>query len=604
MNRKRQVMNLLTIVIFPFTILVADVPQLINYQGMLTDASGTPMEGIVAIQFLIYDEKEGGALLWQERQNVIVSNGIFHVLLGTVTLIPYSVFNGDDRYFTIQIGDEAELQPRQRLVSVAYAFRSHVADSLAGIPGANIIQSVNNVYPGGGNLQLVEGTNIAIEADPDNNAVIISATGSGSGGGELTLPYTGTTATIQTAFSLTTTGTGRAVNFKISNEANDNAVLYGETTGRGRVGHFRIVNVDNANASVSASTTGSGAAISGYTTGSGAGVHGRTDGSGHAARFEITNAANANDALYVTTNGTGLGIFVSSVSSTGIRAQSLSNTGSGVHGICNGENGTGLLGVSNGINGKGVWGNGTGANSYGVYGRTTTENGTAVYGWNEFTGAIGSLAGLKDGVAGVYGYGGLSGAGVRAESGIFGSDGQATTSAVLAGGDIAVWGTTADLYGSLADRNWGAAVVGRASGVAIRAISSHGTGISSRGKELGVYAHGEDGTAVYADGDLVVTGALLSPFPRPAYDSGWQYLSTGSSRILNHGIGGNVDNYVVDVQFKNADGINIHRIGYDMWTIEEKGASWGGLTNESIRIGRASADNDAPWIRIRIWVYN
>jgi hypothetical protein len=74
---------------------------------------------------LIYDEKEGGALLWQERQNVIVSNGIFHVLLGTVTLIPYSVFNGDDRYFTIQIGDEAELQPRQRLVSVAYAFRSH-----------------------------------------------------------------------------------------------------------------------------------------------------------------------------------------------------------------------------------------------------------------------------------------------------------------------------------------------------------------------------------------------------------------------------------------------------------------------------------------------
>jgi len=94
-------------------------------------------------------------------------------------------------------------------------------------------------------------------------------------------------------------------------------------------------------------------------------------------------------------------------------------------------------------------------------------------------------------------------------------------------------------------------------------------------------------------------------FPRPAFDSGWRAVPQGIFMDFEHNLGGNVDNYVVDMQMKHSGsaGINNLNIGTDDgagWF----GAFWRNLTTTSITVYRESDDVAAEQIRIRIWVYN
>lgn len=105
-------------------------------------------------------------------------------------------------------------------------------------------------------------------------------------------------------------------------------------------------------------------------------------------------------------------------------------------------------------------------------------------------------------------------------------------------------------------------------------------------------------------GDVTVDGAYVGSFPRPAFDSGWRAVAQGSYMDFNHNLGGNVDNYVVDMQMKHAGGAGINNlnIGTDEgggWF----GAYWRNLTTTSIRVHRDTDDVGAEQIRIRIWVY-
>lgn len=94
-------------------------------------------------------------------------------------------------------------------------------------------------------------------------------------------------------------------------------------------------------------------------------------------------------------------------------------------------------------------------------------------------------------------------------------------------------------------------------------------------------------------------------FPRPDYDSGWQFNSTGDPLILTHSLGGNVDNYVVDLQFKGSV-LGIHNRGYglDYHGVSSMGACWSNLTAESINVQIGSFALEVRYIRIRIWVYD
>ena len=107
------------------TTALADVPGLMNYQGTLTDEHGVAMDTTVSMTFSIYPLSVGGTSVWTETQPaVVVSSGIFNVLLGSVNSISDTVFKDPERWLGIQVGGDAEMTPRQRMASVGYAFVS------------------------------------------------------------------------------------------------------------------------------------------------------------------------------------------------------------------------------------------------------------------------------------------------------------------------------------------------------------------------------------------------------------------------------------------------------------------------------------------------
>lgn len=120
----------------------AAVPHLINYQGKLTDTSGSPLNGSYDITFRIYDAETAGNLLWEETQpGVVVSKGLLSTLLGSVTAlnIPFD----KPYYLEIKVGSEV-MTPRQRITSAGYAIRAEKADSVDGIdPGMVGTKTVN-----------------------------------------------------------------------------------------------------------------------------------------------------------------------------------------------------------------------------------------------------------------------------------------------------------------------------------------------------------------------------------------------------------------------------------------------------------------------------
>jgi len=108
----------------------ADVPQLINCQGRLTDSTGAAVpDGDYSVTFRIYDDSIAGVTLWQEGQLVTVQDGLFSIILGGVWPVPDSVFSDTGRWLGVQVGLDPELSPRSKLVSVGYAFKAGFADS-------------------------------------------------------------------------------------------------------------------------------------------------------------------------------------------------------------------------------------------------------------------------------------------------------------------------------------------------------------------------------------------------------------------------------------------------------------------------------------------
>jgi len=101
----------------------APVPQKINYQGKITIDGQIPPNQNYSMTFSIYDALTEGTQLWTENQTVYVENGVFSVLLGDFTLIPFGVFNGDTRYLQVTVNG-TPLTPRKEMVSVPYALRS------------------------------------------------------------------------------------------------------------------------------------------------------------------------------------------------------------------------------------------------------------------------------------------------------------------------------------------------------------------------------------------------------------------------------------------------------------------------------------------------
>lgn len=95
------------------------------------------------------------------------------------------------------------------------------------------------------------------------------------------------------------------------------------------------------------------------------------------------------------------------------------------------------------------------------------------------------------------------------------------------------------------------------------------------------------------------------------YDSGWVALAVNSTIVLNHNLGGNADDYLVDLEYKSAgSGINQrYYSGADFGSLttvgaenDREGAYWRSLTNTSITVFRRAEDIYATQVRVRLWL--
>jgi len=114
----------LTLFLLYFQGLSAQIPEIISYQGLLSDSEGNPVEnGSYDLTFRLFEAQNAGEAVWSESQSVFIINGIFNVLLGSVTdlSIPF-----DRQYWLgISVENGDELEPRIPLTSTAYSFVAH-----------------------------------------------------------------------------------------------------------------------------------------------------------------------------------------------------------------------------------------------------------------------------------------------------------------------------------------------------------------------------------------------------------------------------------------------------------------------------------------------
>lgn len=118
---------------------MAGVPGLISYQGMLKNSEGDPVTETVNVTFTIYDDasaSDPSNIKWQETHSVSPDdNGLFIVLLGAgspAVPITDDVFDGPDRWLGIQAEGQSEMTPRTRITSYAYAQRISTVDGATG----------------------------------------------------------------------------------------------------------------------------------------------------------------------------------------------------------------------------------------------------------------------------------------------------------------------------------------------------------------------------------------------------------------------------------------------------------------------------------------
>jgi hypothetical protein len=100
------------------------------YQGRLADSAGNPITATVPMIFRLYNAPGTGATpLWEEQwtgpNSVLVSDGLFNVMLGSLTPIPQSVITGNGTlWLGITAGTDSEMTPRVQLGSVPYAVQA------------------------------------------------------------------------------------------------------------------------------------------------------------------------------------------------------------------------------------------------------------------------------------------------------------------------------------------------------------------------------------------------------------------------------------------------------------------------------------------------
>lgn len=151
------------------------VPQVINYQGWLTDAMGDPIpDGNYQITFTIWNDESASAPtneLWTSGpQTVSVEGGLLTYQLGSVPpYLPHDIFTDTLCWLGIKVGADPEISPRTKLTSVPYAYHALRADS----SGYAFSIADNSVTSG----KIVDGTIINDDVSPSADIAVDKISG-------------------------------------------------------------------------------------------------------------------------------------------------------------------------------------------------------------------------------------------------------------------------------------------------------------------------------------------------------------------------------------------------------------------------------------------
>jgi hypothetical protein len=254
----------------------------------------------------------------------------------------------------------------------------------------------------------------------------------------------------------------------------------------------------------------------------------------------------------------------------------------------------------------GGWFEAAGAEGRGVYGRSTNSiSGENTYGGFFYAagprgrGAFGQSAGAREGI-GVKGWASHSGD-VQNFGGHFCATG-------LRGVGVYGWAEhqgNGQNYGGffLAEGNQGIGVFAMGGPNGCAGLFEGDIVISSVGNGI-VFPDGSRQTTAATPTSMASStgGVAACGYPGPVYDSGWVQMTSGDqSKELTHNLGGNPDDYTVDLQLKRdniAGTINVTNkgIGQDF--------RYASLTTAKVAIfGPQHVGIDGrAWVRIRIWL--
>jgi len=560
---KRHSWMLVTIMFFMTTNqLSAEIPQVINYQGRVTDSGGNPVaDGDYTMRFRIYDAVTSGTLEWDSGDRTVsISDGGFEVLLGESPQ-PAITLEFEENYW-LEVTIETDVQsPREQLGSVGYAY---MASGL--VAGTEVIGSVgtetksaikatntsttDETYGVYGSTETTHGFGVVgvhPGYDPDgdlgtywkpggffggrNGVVGLSKTQDGFGVLGLS---NATSGSGYGGYFSTNALNGTGVYGYATDTAGSNFGVYGISSsidGRGVHG-FAVATQGNNYGVYGESASTSGRGVYGYvgaSSGNTYGVHGQSASSEGTGVFGYTSAQTGTTygGRFESYSVDGMGVFGKAWATTGWSYggsfECRAANGTGVYGHTTSTEGTnlGVHGRTESPYGKGVYGEApatTGVN-YGVYGESWSTDGTGVSG--RAMASTGITYGVKgyntsESGSGVYGH---ANSGSGDTYGVYGRSGSTDGTGVYA----EAYATEGSAYGIYAESSstWGKGVYGVVT-------ATNGTGDGVRGKCEGTGGAGVVGYATAFTGtNIGVIGRSFSASGWGVY--GWASASTGTT---------------------------------------------------------------------------
>ncbi len=109
------------------------LPEVVAFQGLLTDDDGTPLDdGAYRLTVRLYDQPEGGTLIWEDEFAVETREGAFSVLLGSNVVLPEpaALTEAGPLFVAVAVDGRAEMTPRAPLTTVPFALYSNRAHRL------------------------------------------------------------------------------------------------------------------------------------------------------------------------------------------------------------------------------------------------------------------------------------------------------------------------------------------------------------------------------------------------------------------------------------------------------------------------------------------